>query len=178
MIIPPLLTTSLIHSSLKGWENALFELGSESVYRRPIGPIWISRNIPTQSSNRYNIWIDNMKRGSSEHARRSGQSWTKGLRLFSFRFVQFSGSRIDKKNFANPELALTLYIPRVIKFKFPLQPHQKYYITLQYEELAFHSLLRRKMIVLPILTTSPNTFLFKRLREYTFLTWEWKGKPP
>ena len=31
---------------------------------------------------------------------------------------------------------LTLSLPRVINVKFPLQPHQKYYIT-QYEELGF-----------------------------------------
>ena len=31
MIILPILTTSLIHISLKGWENVLFELGSERV---------------------------------------------------------------------------------------------------------------------------------------------------
>ena len=35
MIIPPLLTTSLIHFSLKGWENVRFELGSEQ------GKYWI-----------------------------------------------------------------------------------------------------------------------------------------
>ena len=33
-------------------------------------------------------------------------------------------------------LTSTLSLPRVIKFKFPLQPHQKYYI-IQYEELGF-----------------------------------------
>ena len=32
--------------------------------------------------------------------------------------------------------ALTLSLPRVINFKFPLHPHQKYYIT-QYEEPGF-----------------------------------------
>ena len=31
---------------------------------------------------------------------------------------------------------LTLSLPRVINFKFPLQPHQKYYIT-HYGELGF-----------------------------------------
>ena len=31
---------------------------------------------------------------------------------------------------------LTLSLPRVINIKFPLQPHQKYYMT-QYEELGF-----------------------------------------
>ena len=31
MTILPILTTSLIHFSLKGWENVLFELGSERV---------------------------------------------------------------------------------------------------------------------------------------------------
>ena len=34
MIIIPILTTSLIHYSLKGWENVLFELGSERVNRK------------------------------------------------------------------------------------------------------------------------------------------------
>ena len=29
MIILPILTTSIVHFSLKGWENELFELGSE-----------------------------------------------------------------------------------------------------------------------------------------------------
>ena len=29
MIIVPIITTSLIHLSSKGWENVLFELGSE-----------------------------------------------------------------------------------------------------------------------------------------------------
>ena len=47
-------------------------------------------------------------------------------------------------------------------FQFPLQPHQKYYIT-QYEEL-----LRWKIIILPIIA-----FLFKRLGECTFLTLKW-----
>ena len=31
MILVPVLTTSLIHFSLKGWENVLFELGTERV---------------------------------------------------------------------------------------------------------------------------------------------------
>ena len=47
-----------------------------------------------------------------------------------------------------------------INFKFPLQPHQKYYIT-QFENLAFHSLLRWKIIILPILTTSLIHFTLK-----------------
>ena len=33
MIMLPILTTSLIHFSSKGWENVLFELGSERVNR-------------------------------------------------------------------------------------------------------------------------------------------------
>ena len=31
MIIPPILTTALIHVSLKGWEDVTFYLGSERV---------------------------------------------------------------------------------------------------------------------------------------------------
>ena len=37
MIPVPVLTTSLIHFSLKGWENVLFELGTERVKHIPLG---------------------------------------------------------------------------------------------------------------------------------------------
>ena len=63
--------------------------------------------------------------------------------------------------------------PRVINFKCPLQPHQEYNTT-QYEELGFSSLTQMKD---DYTTNSRNityTFLFKRLGEYTFWTWEWK----
>ena len=43
------------------------------------------------------------------------------------------------------------------------------------ENLAFHSsLIRWKMTILPILTTSLNTLLFKWLREIMFWNWEWQ----
>ena len=38
---------------------------------------------------------------------------------------------------------LALSLPRVINFKFPLQPHQNYYTT-QYEELGFSYLTQMK----------------------------------
>ena len=69
---------------------------------------------------------------------------------------------------------LTLPLPRVIKFKFALQPHQKYNIT-RYGELGFHSLLRWKMIILPILTTSLLYFSSKGWENVTLWSWEWKG---
>ena len=74
---------------------------------------------------------------------------------------------------------LTLSLPRVIYFKFLLQPHQKYYIT-HYEELGF-SYLPRWKIILPILTTSLIGILFKRLGECTLelgsetLTYWWRA---
>ena len=43
------------------------------------------------------------------------------------------------------------------------------------KNLASHHLLRWKMIILPILTTSLMHFSFEGLGECTFLTWEWKG---
>ena len=43
------------------------------------------------------------------------------------------------------------------------------------KNLVFHSLLRWKIIVLPILTTPLIRFCLKRLGECTFWTWEWKG---
>ena len=58
---------------------------------------------------------------------------------------------------------------RVINVKFPLQPHQKYYIySHSMENMAFHSSLRWKTITLPILATTLIHFLFKRLGECTF----------
>ena len=61
---------------------------------------------------------------------------------------------------------LTLSLPKVINFKFLLQPHLKYYIT-QHEEClaAFHSLLRWEMIILTILPTSLIQFPLGRLGE-------------
>ena len=43
------------------------------------------------------------------------------------------------------------------------------------ENLAFHSLLRWKMIIIQILATPLMHFLFKRLGECTFWAQEWKG---
>ena len=49
---------------------------------------------------------------------------------------------------------------------------QPYHTSHGMKNLAIHSLLRWKMIILPILTTSLNTFLFKRLGELAFRHWE------
>ena len=61
-------------------------------------------------------------------------------------------------------MSLTLLLSKAINFKFPLQPHQKHKIAQYTKNLAFHSLLRWKTIMLPILTTSPAyKFLFGNL---------------
>ena len=44
------------------------------------------------------------------------------------------------------------------------------------KNLAFHSLLRWKIIILPILTTSLIHFSLKGLGGCMFWTWEWKGQ--
>ena len=69
--------------------------------------------------------------------------------------------------FAGP---LTLSLPRVINFKFPLQPHKKHRIK-RMKNLTSISLLRWQMIILPILTTVLITFHFKSLEECTLWTW-------
>ena len=63
---------------------------------------------------------------------------------------------------------LTLSLLRVISFKFLLQPHQKYHIA-QYGELdsSYSSSPTRKMIILPILTTSRIHYSLGRLGECT-----------
>ena len=70
---------------------------------------------------------------------------------------------------------ITFSLPRVITFKFPLQP-PKNRTSCCIENLAFHSLLRWKMIILSILTTSLVYFPFWKVgRMYLFLPWDWKG---
>ena len=63
-------------------------------------------------------------------------------------------------------MILTSSLPRVINFKFPLQPHQKYYIT-QYEELGFSKLTQMKADYTTNSSYQPHTytFLFTRLGE-------------
>ena len=65
--------------------------------------------------------------------------------------------------------ALTLSLPRVVKFKFLLQPHQRYTSHCM-NNLTFiaASILRLKIFVLPILTTSLLLFPLKRLGECAF----------
>ena len=43
------------------------------------------------------------------------------------------------------------------------------------KNLAFHSFLKWKMTILPILTTALTHWVFKRLGECTFWIWEWKA---
>ena len=63
---------------------------------------------------------------------------------------------------------------RVINFKIPLQPHQKYYITHSMKNLALQSSLRWKMIIITILTTSLIHFSSKVGRTYV-LNYGMKG---
>ena len=70
------------------------------------------------------------------------------------------------------EQALTLSLPRVINFKFPLQLHQKYYIT-QIKNLAFHSLLRWHVIPLNDPHYLTHTFLFGKVGRMYFLNRQW-----
>ena len=66
-----------------------------------------------------------------------------------------------------PRMMLTLSLLRVINVKFPLQPTRN--ITSHSKEsLAFHSLLRWKMIVIQILATSLMHFLFKGRENVLF----------
>ena len=71
-------------------------------------------------------------------------------------------------------ISLTLSLPRVINFKFPCSLTRNI-TSHSMKNLAFHSLLRWEMIILPILTTSFIHFSLGRLGECTFWTWDWKG---
>ena len=70
-------------------------------------------------------------------------------------------------------ISLTRSLLRVINVKIPLHPQNM--TSHSMENLAFHSLLRWKMIIIQILATPLMHFLFKRLGECTFWAQEWKG---
>ena len=69
-----------------------------------------------------------------------------------------------------PHEDYSLSLSRVISVKFPLKPHQRYYTSHSMKNLAFHSLLRWKMIILPILTTTLIQFSSKGWKNVLF--WE------
>ena len=72
------------------------------------------------------------------------------------------------------EKPLILSLPRMINFKFSLQPHQKYYIR-QSEELCLSHLTQMKDDYTIYSHYLTYAFLFQRLGECTFWTWGWKG---
>ena len=69
---------------------------------------------------------------------------------------------------------LILSLPRVINFKFHLQPHQKY-ASHSMKNLPFHSLLRLKMIVLPNYQSITHALPYKSLGERSYLNLRVKG---
>ena len=71
-------------------------------------------------------------------------------------------------------LILILSLPRVINFKFSCSLTSNI-TSHSMKNMAFHSLLRWKMIILPILTTSLIHFSLKGWENVTFWSWEWKS---
>ena len=67
---------------------------------------------------------------------------------------------------------LILLLPRVINFKFPLKPYQKYYTT-QYEEVGFSSLTQMEHDYTTNSHCINYTFFFKWLGECTLWTWRY-----
>ena len=67
------------------------------------------------------------------------------------------------------EIIWTISLPRLINFKFPLQPHHK--------NLGIHSLPRWKMIILPILTASLFSPVWKGWKNTLFELGGDRAKP-
>ena len=63
---------------------------------------------------------------------------------------------------------LTLSLPRVINFKFLLQPHQEYYIT-KYGELDFSKVIQMKDDYTTNSHYLTHTFLFRKIGRMYFL---------
>ena len=85
----------------------------------------------------------------------------------------FSGEQLVS-DCADIRSALTLSLPRVINFKFPLQPHQKYYITCSMKNFAFHRLLKWKWLYYQFSLRHLYMYLEKVGRTY-FLNLDVKG---
>ena len=64
----------------------------------------------------------------------------------------------------DPLRRVTLSLPVLINFKLPLQPHRSK-LSHRMKNLAFHSLLRQKKIILPILTASLINFSLRSLEN-------------
>ena len=99
--------------------------------------------------------------------------------IMKMKIIIITSNNYNNSNNNNNEnknrLYVTLSLPRVINIKFPLQPHQKYYIT-QYGQLGYSYLTQMK----DDYTTNPqyltHTFVFKRLGECTLFNLGVKGK--
>ena len=71
----------------------------------------------------------------------------------------------ERANTSELKCRLTLPLPIVINFKFPLHPHEKFYIT-QYEEFGFHSLVRYKI----------KLFYYKFSQSHLYVSLEYCGE--
>ena len=81
--------------------------------------------------------------------------------------------RLAKENHHKWQLS-TFSLPRVINVRFPCSLSSNS-TSHSMKNLAFHSLLGWKIIILPNSHCITYTFLYKRLGECTFWSWEWRG---
>ena len=151
MILLPILTTSLIRYSLKGWESLLFGFGSERVKFPNV----------TSSTTLLTVLASRRQRTPPPgHPRQTPPPRTRNTRFHLLQKIQrevqqMKGEgrggeegreeregrrgRVQTAVYSQTSLLwtrLTLSLLRVINVKIPLQPHKKYDIT-QYGELDF-----------------------------------------
>ena len=125
-----------------GGFGAFFSNHSRGVYTDHLcgyrGGIWCGHRSSTRDNRRTGAW---RWRGQSLCNRSQGSSYGQGAWPPTpelQRTMEIRWKKVKKMKTINDTRSkkLPLSLPRVINVKFPLQPHQQYYIT-QYEELGF-----------------------------------------
>ena len=89
--------------------------------------------------------------------------------------MHFAFTMAKPISFIHDGISPILSLPRVIDLKFPLQPRTRNITSHSMENLAFHSLGKWKMIILPILNTSFIHLSLKGFGERIFLNLGVKG---
>ena len=110
---------------------------------------------------------------------RAFPSWVSGYCtkwpiLSRFQSSSLCSLNVEIKKLSTFPWHLTLSLPRVIKFKFPLLPHQKYNTT-QYEELGFSSLTLMTNDYTANSHYTTHTSLYKKVGRMYFLILGVKG---
>ena len=130
----------------------------------PIRNLWQNQNCPIMQKLLYFFnYLSAFEDGLlCDHRPRKISTIARALRLYSSIYLC--------SNVINTSMQDHRKEIQAINYKFPLQPHQKYYIHTVWRTWLFIALLRRKMVILPIITPHLSKYI-QNVGGCTFSTW-------